>query len=230
MTKKNETYDQAQSLREQVIDEEKEQTGSYPPRSEVHRQKKAKKKVKVKYPIIRFLVIFFIFFPIMVLSIMYHLEKRSTLTNSSKESEQTVTVEYSSILPNPDIEKAEDGMDEKEVESTDAEEEKVDEMAREREEEIQKPKEQDVTSGDKVKGIDKNDVSTSNPSPEKKEPAPPKEEVKVVTHIVQPEETLYRIAMKYYGSRDGEETIRQYNGLNGNEIFVGQELKIPLTQ
>lgn len=46
-------------------------------------------------------------------------------------------------------------------------------------------------------------------------------------HTVQPGETLYRISMKYYKSQVGIEKIRSANGLNGNEINVGQRLVIP---
>ncbi len=53
--------------------------------------------------------------------------------------------------------------------------------------------------------------------------------VRTVQHTVQPKETLYRISMKYYKSRAGEEKIRSYNGLNGNDVYTGQVLNIPLS-
>lgn len=34
--------------------------------------------------------------------------------------------------------------------------------------------------------------------------------------------------MKYYKSRTGEEKIRAYNHLNGNDVYTGQVLDIPL--
>ena len=49
----------------------------------------------------------------------------------------------------------------------------------------------------------------------------------VIQHVVQPNENLFRIALKYYSSADGVEIIKQYNGLKGNEIVVGSVLKIP---
>jgi LysM repeat protein len=52
--------------------------------------------------------------------------------------------------------------------------------------------------------------------------------VEVITHTVKDNETLYKISMKYYGSRKGEAIIREYNNLEDNNIYVGQELKIPL--
>ncbi|WP_353855388.1 LysM peptidoglycan-binding domain-containing protein [Bacillus sp. Bos-x628] len=52
--------------------------------------------------------------------------------------------------------------------------------------------------------------------------------IRVVQHTVGPEETLYRISMKYYQNRSGEEKIRTYNHLNGNSVYSGQVLNIPL--
>ncbi|WP_226567899.1 LysM peptidoglycan-binding domain-containing protein [Bacillus stratosphericus] len=52
--------------------------------------------------------------------------------------------------------------------------------------------------------------------------------VRVVQHTVGPEENLYRISMKYYQNRSGEEKIRAYNQLKGNSVYSGQVLNIPL--
>ncbi|MEB2628625.1 LysM peptidoglycan-binding domain-containing protein [Peribacillus frigoritolerans] len=57
---------------------------------------------------------------------------------------------------------------------------------------------------------------------------PDKEGYKVVLHTVQGEETLFRISMNYYKSQEGIALIREWNGLNGNEISKGQVLKIPI--
>lgn len=47
------------------------------------------------------------------------------------------------------------------------------------------------------------------------------------THVVQPGETLYRIAMNYYKSPDAVEKIKAENGLSSNEISTGQTLVLP---
>lgn len=47
------------------------------------------------------------------------------------------------------------------------------------------------------------------------------------THVVQPGETLYRIAMNYYNSPDAVEQIKAANGLSSNEISSGQTLVLP---
>ncbi|REB09879.1 LysM peptidoglycan-binding domain-containing protein [Sporosarcina sp. BI001-red] len=70
-----------------------------------------------------------------------------------------------------------------------------------------------------------------DPKPEvKPDPKPdPKPEVKPSgkSHTVQPNETLYRISVNYYGSGSGVEKIKAANGLSSNSISVGQTLVIP---
>ena len=47
------------------------------------------------------------------------------------------------------------------------------------------------------------------------------------THVVQSEETLYRIAMNYYKNPEGVEKIKRANNLPNETISVGQTLIIP---
>lgn len=47
------------------------------------------------------------------------------------------------------------------------------------------------------------------------------------THIVQPNETLYRIAMNYYNSPDAVQKIKDANGLTSDSISTGQKLILP---
>lgn len=53
-------------------------------------------------------------------------------------------------------------------------------------------------------------------------------EMDIIEHKVQPGETLFRISQKYYSDRNGEEIIKKANDLNGNTVYTGQVLKIPL--
>ncbi|MCK1991352.1 LysM peptidoglycan-binding domain-containing protein [Peribacillus muralis] len=57
---------------------------------------------------------------------------------------------------------------------------------------------------------------------------PDNDEYKVLLHTVKAQETLFRISMNYYKSQEGIALIREWNGLNGNEISNGQVLKIPI--
>lgn len=71
------------------------------------------------------------------------------------------------------------------------------------------------------------------PKPEPKPYPKPKPEAKPdpaptgKTHIVGPNETLYRISVNYYGSGNYVDKIRAANGLSSNSISVGQKLIIP---
>lgn len=50
---------------------------------------------------------------------------------------------------------------------------------------------------------------------------------KARTHVVKEGETLYRIAVNYYGNGDAVERIKAANGLASNEIVVGRALTLP---
>ena len=50
----------------------------------------------------------------------------------------------------------------------------------------------------------------------------------IIYHTVSPNESLYIISMNYYKSDDGIGQIKKWNHLKGDEIQVGQVLKIPL--
>ncbi|WP_044748000.1 LysM peptidoglycan-binding domain-containing protein [Bacillus alveayuensis] len=55
-----------------------------------------------------------------------------------------------------------------------------------------------------------------------------KSEQKVITHIVQENETLFSIAMKYYKSDEGMRIIKEWNHLDSSQLHKGQVLKIPV--
>lgn len=216
--------DQAQSLREQLIDEVKERTGSYPPRREVHKQKQSKSKFKIKYPLIRLLVIIFICLPVMVLSIMYYLEQKNSAKMGEETAVDSVIVNFSKSTETKDDttldanvpEETEDKTNEETDESSKQEDEEKPLQQENAEEQVKQQKE--TTQN----GFDKNDVVAEGKGGKEAS------EQKVITHEVQPGENLFRIAKKYYGSRDGEQIIRDYNQINGNDIYAGQLLKIPI--
>jgi LysM repeat protein len=54
------------------------------------------------------------------------------------------------------------------------------------------------------------------------------EDQKIIFHTVQPNETLYSIALKYYHSKSGIDLIKQWNDLSNDGIIVGQVLEIHL--
>ncbi|ASS99045.1 MULTISPECIES: LysM peptidoglycan-binding domain-containing protein [Geobacillus] len=54
------------------------------------------------------------------------------------------------------------------------------------------------------------------------------EQGKIITHVVAADETLYSIAMKYYGTPDAINLIKKENGLSTGRLQPGQTLRIPL--
>jgi LysM repeat protein len=73
-----------------------------------------------------------------------------------------------------------------------------------------------------------NEQESSNNNSEAAEEEEEEEELKIIAHIVKENETLYKIAMRYYGNKDGVQIIKDYNQLENNNIYVGQQLKIPV--
>ena len=55
-----------------------------------------------------------------------------------------------------------------------------------------------------------------------------KKPVRVIQHTVGPEENLYRISMKYYQNRSGEEKIKAYNHLKGNKRVQRTSAEYPI--
>lgn len=52
--------------------------------------------------------------------------------------------------------------------------------------------------------------------------------IKQSEHVVVPGDTLFNIAITYYHSSEGMKIIREWNNLNGDEIQLGQKLKVPV--
>jgi LysM repeat protein len=181
--------DQAEGLRELVQQKNqsiKEGGLSLPPRSEVHRKKpkkrEKKKKWKLKYPLVRLLVLFFILLPISMLSIYY--------TNQDSKIVTVVTRSETGSYELVDIASGEKGTTESSGSTTAAQ---------------NRP-------GLKTKKTNKKETGQ-----------------KVITHVVQENETLYSIAMKYYQSDRGMEIIKKWNHLQNTKLHQGQVLQIPVT-
>jgi LysM repeat protein len=231
--------DQAERLRKRVERKSEhavEKKESLPPRSEMHRQKQKKTKVKVKYPVIRLMALFFILLPISFFSIISYLDGAKV---SLKKPLERAGVEMINVESQEDG-KVVDQEEDQEAPSY---------------EEIAEPDEIGVvaagpapsSSGDKnttdtpVDGdAAENEKKTVPASSEPEaEPAvaegttPPEEKTstnseKIIYHTVKPSETLFRVAMTYYKSQEGIPIIKKANNIQGNEIQAGQVLKIPI--
>ena len=78
MNKEEPFRSQAERLKrriEKINEETTEVRDQLPPREQIHREKRKKTKWKIKYPIIRILVLFFILLPIVIFSAYSYLEE-----------------------------------------------------------------------------------------------------------------------------------------------------------
>lgn len=214
---------------ERTIETTAEERVQLPPREQVHREKrkKSKTKVKLKYPVIRLLVLFFILLPIVIFSVYSYLDEGKK-KGTEKVSGDTSGYEIINFeKKNTD---SNDQPVEEEKEAIEAEE------VKEAEAEVQKPIEPlTENTGLNEEVIETSGAADKNSSGQAETPVTNDSDTaedtkKIVYHTVQKGENLYRIALKYYQSKAGEETIRKANNLKGDEIYLGQVLKIPLDQ
>ncbi|MFD2445891.1 LysM peptidoglycan-binding domain-containing protein [Bacillus sp. CGMCC 1.16607] len=216
MNKEEPYRDQAERLRQKIekTKSESEAIKELPTRSDLHRHKKKKTKWKLKYPVIRLLVLFFILLPIAIFSAISTLSERSEKVNSEKNGYEEVNFENEN---KEEIENSKIDIDNVESRTEDTEEKDLDISSEEVQQNEQTTNE--TTEQSNLPSTENSDINSNSLNEESQE--------KEVYHTVQSMETLYRIAMKYYQSQTGIEKIREANQLSGNEIHVGQVLKIP---
>jgi len=218
--------DQAEGLRTRMIDEYKQEYGKYPPRSEIHKGSDKKKKLKMKYPIISILALFFILLPVFFLSMnLYYGSKEDQ--SSGEETivgEERVYISKNQQSNDQSLETTERQNSTVDVEidsEENTEETNVDVELEESSSNLETTQKQND-----AKVVNSSSSSNESIQTEGKDQADQYKEIK--THRVAAGETLFSIAIKYYNSRSGEDIIREYNQFAGNEIFEGQILKIPI--
>ncbi|WP_053366988.1 LysM peptidoglycan-binding domain-containing protein [Bacillus sp. FJAT-27245] len=234
--KKGDPYLEQVEKHRQKIHRTKPETGEpakLPPRSRVHQNKKKKTRLKLKYPVIRLLVLFFVLLPLAVFAVISNLENNKSANSTEEGGIETVNFEV-----NDPHEQAHEPADEGEI----GQEQDTDEKPAGSD----TPENGEEGSGGQVSPG--KSASQDGKDSSEKAPASGKDssvrggisaggensrktgtsEGAVKYHTVKPGETLYRIAMMYYNSQDGIAKIRQANGIIENEIKVGQTLKIPL--
>jgi LysM repeat protein len=232
MNKEEPYRDQAERLKQRIEKINDKQPGAVreklPPREEVHREKRQKTKWKIKYPVIRMLVLSFILLPIIIFSIYSYLEggKNVGPIKAGGNSSNFETINFEKSSPenkeaqikneNQDNNQKDDKMDEA---SMDKDNESVENLPTtpESKETIseQDPEEKSGTQDEPIQPITSQTESSVPTS-------------KVITHTVKSGETLYRIAINYYHSKEGINTIKEANNLKTEQINLGQVLKIPL--
>lgn len=216
MSTNQDSIDQAEILRKRMEENHTEST-ELPPRSEVHRKKDKKVKFRVRFPLIRLLALSFILIVCIVAS--YNLWKdHIQLTNASETENEDKNDSNIDVVE----------MKEAEEEGAESvqEVEKVDEV----QDQVEAAEPTDTIPAPIEKTTTEVQVQEVTPVPNTTtEQANKNEPTKVLHHKVKAGETLYRISMKYYKSRAGEEIIKKANGLDANgTVMTGQILKIPL--
>ncbi|WP_409251212.1 LysM peptidoglycan-binding domain-containing protein [Bacillus sp. SCS-153A] len=208
---------QAEKLRQKIErvepkhEREIEQRKTLPKRSELHQEKRK----KIKYPLIKGMLAFFVLLPIMMFGLYIILdtnqnENRSIVTEKVEE----VTYETKDIE-----EKVKSGTSSTE-DNAGEETEKSPELKEEPEPAVQ----EEASS----KEVDKENLIQLTEQGEVVRETEYQENVQVIEHVVKPEETLFRIAMNYYNSQAGMEKIKKWNNIENHDLEAGQVLKIPL--
>jgi LysM repeat protein len=212
MPESKENVDQAQLLRARMNSNPEETTSSMdmltlPPRSKVHKVKDEKKKtkVKLKYPMVRFLALLFVLLPIAILGYTYYQNNQPPASETvSKKQDESPYREEISLNPNED--KVEDN-------------EKLPPVEDEIDEDVGQVVEEENTTenASELQGGQTGSTSEINA-----------DHYDIVFHTVKNGDTLYSISQHYYSSRSGEDLIKKWNNLKGNEVENGKVLKVPL--
>lgn len=214
----------------------------FPTREDFHEYKKQRTK-KVRNPLFTTLAIIF---PIIVITVffllIYYTSKEMNDNNNQgvyidkTSSADTDPVPSALVETKNDssADKADASDDEKKKTADDKEKQRSKEKAKQKKKEQAAKEKAEREKAEAAKKYEQQQLALQKKQEEKKrkeaEEKKKQEEkpVRVVQHTVGPEENLYRISMKYYHNRSGEEKIRAYNHLKGNSVYSGQVLNIPL--
>lgn len=240
MNKEEPYRDQAERLKRRIekINENVEENDKLPPRDRVHRQKKKKIKWKIKYPVMRLLILFFILLPIIIICTYSYLdgkkingtEKTTVDTNGSESINIEKTKKNNNQSPNPPVKQSESQQENKGTEaSTDQSNNTTPQEGQNENGDLNKQT-SGTNDGSQATNSVEPPASTTVPSSaaNTSQPVPAKSQTKIIYHKVQPKETLFSIAMKYYHSQAGIDIIKKANHLHSEHIVPGQVLKIPL--
>ncbi|GHH98152.1 LysM peptidoglycan-binding domain-containing protein [Neobacillus kokaensis] len=230
MNKEEPYRQQAERLKQRIqkINETTEVDDQLPPREQLHRRKKKKFKLKLKYPVIRLLVLFFVLLPVIIFSAISYLDGKKVnhaeTTTVSPVGYETINLDQS----NDEEEKVQEERSRDTIEGTGD--------SKEPGEESDEPKqvngsESSTASQPLSSPITeaKQDQNKTAETDKTKNQTNSKPKMRIIYHKVQPKETLYRIAMTYYHSPNGMAVIKDANRLSSDQVNAGQVLKIPVS-
>ncbi|XJZ26076.1 LysM peptidoglycan-binding domain-containing protein [Bacillota bacterium Lsc_1132] len=234
MNREDPYRNQAERLRQRIekVQESKQQASGLPPRSDLHRQRHNRKKTKwkLKYPVIRLLVLFFILLPVVSFSVYSYLDgvKNRGAVKTSVDSQGYETINFEKAKPEKKQKNQKDGArkpaNQQDQSTNNAEKNQVTPN------ENPLPNSSISPSSLNLNGSDKNGNGPETAPSSKTSIRTDSNSKKLVYHTVQPQETIYRIAMNYYHSKEGVTIIKEANKMQSNSIVKGQVLKIPLDQ
>lgn len=189
-------------------------TSSLPPRSKVHTKTETKQmKWRIRYPLVRLLALIFILMVFLVPG--YHIWKNQVQPVESEQAgEEKIKSENIEVI---EMDKA-DGEGEPPIddEFEFAEDSEEPEPTMQKEENIKEKNEAKATEIIEVV------EQTGEKLPER---------AKAKTYIVQPGDNLFRISLKFYKDRSGEQIIKEANGITDiRNIEPGMKLIIPVTK
>jgi LysM repeat protein len=233
MNKEEPYRDQAERLKQRIqkINEKVEYGDELPPREQIHRQKKKKTKWKLRFPVIRLLVVCFILLPIIIFSVISYRDSDKKIIGTEKTSSDSIGYETINLDNNEDeskadSEKTEDNIQNDSNVSSPEEQSEVPVVEEKSTDDSTQPTNQSVPASSNQAPVDQQQTdknSSTQTETKKTEPT-----VRVKYHTVQPGEGLFRIAMNYYQSQKGIDIIKKANNLTSENIYAGQVLKIPL--
>lgn len=223
MNKEDPYRDQAEKLRQKIERQSEQQkelpytneTGAMPKRSDLHRHKRKKTKWKLKFSLIRLLVLIFVPLPLVIYSGYTYLEGKK-LTDSNKSSDTIETINFEKDQSNS-----------KAVKNKDKNDQNSNKTSKEKQQTASNSPTETKTSNEEKQTDTKSSESSNSNTQETPADQQSTEQKEVIYHTVQPNETLFRIAIKYYQSKSGVEKIKEANQLQTDNIYVGQVLKIP---
>ncbi|MFJ5715698.1 LysM peptidoglycan-binding domain-containing protein [Neobacillus sp. NPDC093127] len=247
MNKEEPYRDQAERLKQRIqkineINEIVDEDDKLPPREQIHRQKKKKTKWKLKYPVIRILVLSFILLPIIIFSVISYRDGGKKINGTEKNSGDSVWNEPINFEKQKKDDEILVDQSNKSDEPKEIKDDNTDlSTPVEKREEPKVEPDQPVTTtnakssapppapnaGNANKQVSEKNSQQQAEKTNSQTNTPPKKD-KMVYHTVQPQETLYKLAKKYYNSAKGIEIIKKANNLTSDQIQVGQVLKIPL--
>jgi LysM repeat protein len=234
----NENVVKSENMKESsnvIISEKVVKSDDLPPREQIHRQKKQKTKWKLQFPVIRLLALCFILLPIIIFSVIAYRDSGKKIngtesTSGNSAGYETINLEEpkTEVENKPTIEKETKETTPDNIglsNSTEIKEPPVEVVEPETSpiESIQTPSTNEDTKKQESDKINQEQTEvTKSPTNTTVQTS------KIIYHTVQPQETLYKLATKYYHSKTGIEIIRKANGLPNEQINIGQVLKIPL--